>query len=216
MAEPRSIPPEYKSYLGKARSVRGEARRRAIIAAATDAFVRRGFHGASMDEIGAEVGVTGPALYYHFTGKEQLLAAIFFEIGDEIFESLDHGLKSADDPEGRLRALIDCYVQVVLANRRRYTLIYTEERHLLPEDRVRSHARRVFFYELWSQVIGDYRSDCTPTECTLLAASAAWSIHSLVFADSDAHIEASDEELRHVLPSAAFALVEGYRCGTGA
>jgi len=34
-------------------------------------FAARGYHGVSMDDIGAAAGVTGPALYHHFAGKER-------------------------------------------------------------------------------------------------------------------------------------------------
>src|SRR5581483_6990267 len=51
-------------------------RRDGIITAAAELFAAKGFAAAAVDEIGARVGVTGPALYRHFKGKEALLDAV--------------------------------------------------------------------------------------------------------------------------------------------
>ncbi|HEY5853228.1 MAG TPA: helix-turn-helix domain-containing protein [Aldersonia sp.] len=50
-------------------------RKQLIVAAAARQFQRRGFHDASIADIAADVGITGPALYRHFRGKQELLAA---------------------------------------------------------------------------------------------------------------------------------------------
>ncbi|MFE5707048.1 TetR family transcriptional regulator [Rhodococcus sp. ACS1] len=56
-------------------------RKQLIIAAAARQFERRGFHDAAIADIAADVGITGPALYRHFRGKQDLLAAaVEFEI----------------------------------------------------------------------------------------------------------------------------------------
>ena len=54
----------------------GVIRRRQIIEAATVAFARRGYTGASLREIADEVGVTVPGLLRHFASKEELLTAV--------------------------------------------------------------------------------------------------------------------------------------------
>ncbi|MFE5708454.1 TetR/AcrR family transcriptional regulator [Rhodococcus koreensis] len=56
-------------------------RKQLIVAAAARQFERRGFHDAAIADIAADVGITGPALYRHFRGKQDLLAAtVEFEI----------------------------------------------------------------------------------------------------------------------------------------
>ena len=50
------------------------SRRAQILAAAAERFARYGFHGVSIDDIGAAVGISGPALYRHFRSKEAMLA----------------------------------------------------------------------------------------------------------------------------------------------
>src|SRR5580698_9327869 len=48
-------------------------RRAQILATAAELFAHRGFHGVSIDELGAAVGVSGPALYRYFPSKDAML-----------------------------------------------------------------------------------------------------------------------------------------------
>jgi AcrR family transcriptional regulator len=43
-----------------------------IVAAAAELFRKRGFASTSLDDIGAAVGTTGPAIYRHFASKEAI------------------------------------------------------------------------------------------------------------------------------------------------
>jgi len=51
-------------------------RRDSIVSAAATLFAQRGYGAVSIDDIGAAVGVSGPAIYKHFRGKEALLREI--------------------------------------------------------------------------------------------------------------------------------------------
>jgi AcrR family transcriptional regulator len=48
------------------------ARREVIVAAAADLFARRGYRGASIEEIARASGVTPPVVYEHFESKREL------------------------------------------------------------------------------------------------------------------------------------------------
>jgi TetR/AcrR family transcriptional regulator, cholesterol catabolism regulator len=50
-----------------------------IIQAALEMFVRKGYHGTSVNEITRKVGLTKGALYTHFSGKAELLLRIIEE-----------------------------------------------------------------------------------------------------------------------------------------
>jgi AcrR family transcriptional regulator len=58
------------------RAERSEQTRAELIEAARAVFLRRGFHGASLDEISAEAGYTTGAVYSRFGGKDELLLAV--------------------------------------------------------------------------------------------------------------------------------------------
>jgi AcrR family transcriptional regulator len=53
------------------------ATRLRLLEAAETVFARRGFHGASVDEIAREAGATTGALYANFAGKEDLFLELF-------------------------------------------------------------------------------------------------------------------------------------------
>lgn len=55
---------------------RRERTRDAVLAAAADVFARRGFHAASVDEIGELAGVSKGAIYYSFPSKDELFLAL--------------------------------------------------------------------------------------------------------------------------------------------
>jgi AcrR family transcriptional regulator len=53
-----------------------------IVREAFQLFLERGYEGTSLQDIAARVGITKPAIYYHFDGKDQLFHAVvslFFE-----------------------------------------------------------------------------------------------------------------------------------------
>ena len=66
---------------GRTRAARAEGReaREELLSAALRVFARRGYREARVDEIAAEAGYSKGALYWHFSGKEELLIALLEE-----------------------------------------------------------------------------------------------------------------------------------------
>ena len=63
----------------RAARARGRAARDELLAAALRVFARRGYREAGVDEIAAEAGYSKGALYWHFSGKDELLMALLEE-----------------------------------------------------------------------------------------------------------------------------------------
>ena len=61
---------------GAVRTARTEQTRAAIVAAAHDAFVTRGYRATSLRDIAAAAGISHPGLLRHFATKDELLAAV--------------------------------------------------------------------------------------------------------------------------------------------
>ena len=53
--------------------------RASLIEAATGVFAHRGYHGASLEDVAAEAGLSKGAVYYNFASKEELFLAILDE-----------------------------------------------------------------------------------------------------------------------------------------
>src|SRR5690349_19665292 len=89
-------------------SSRRRSRREEILEIAVDLFATRGYHGVSMDDIGAAAGVTGPALYHHFAGKEAMLAAALNPVSENLLSGgRSRVARHATDPRACLAALVD-------------------------------------------------------------------------------------------------------------
>src|SRR3982751_2269662 len=90
---------------------RRRSRREEILEIAVGLFATRGYHGVSMDDIGAAAGVTGPALYHHFAGKEAMLAAALNPVSENLLAGgRARVAEYTGDPLACLTALVDFHV----------------------------------------------------------------------------------------------------------
>jgi AcrR family transcriptional regulator len=85
--------------------------------AAAKLFRTRGFSAVTVDEIGAAVGVTGPALYRHFTSKEDILISTLSAAGNRMEADARELTRSAASPKEALRAIVRSYLAEVIPNR---------------------------------------------------------------------------------------------------
>src|SRR5688500_20208370 len=60
------------------------SRREQILQAAARLFAERGSRAVGVDDVGAAVGVTGPAIYRHFASKDAMLAEILVRISERL------------------------------------------------------------------------------------------------------------------------------------
>jgi TetR/AcrR family transcriptional repressor of mexJK operon len=82
---------------------RSAQKRRAILEAATEAFLRQGYLGTTMDEIAAEAGVSKQTVYRQFADKESLFSEIVLGTIDQAGEPFFSGIESLDG-SGELEA----------------------------------------------------------------------------------------------------------------
>ena len=79
----------------RAARAQGREARGELLTAALRVFARRGYQQAGVDEIAAEAGYSKGALYWHFSGKEDLLLALLEERVDAPMRELVALLESA-------------------------------------------------------------------------------------------------------------------------
>lgn len=89
-------------------------RRDEILAVAAPLFAERGFHGVSIDDLGAALGVTGPALYRYFDGKGDVLAAMLVDISRTLLEGARVRVKATSGGRQTLTALVKWHVSFAL------------------------------------------------------------------------------------------------------
>jgi AcrR family transcriptional regulator len=129
------------------------SRRDQILAAAAELFARSGFHGVGIDDIGAAVGISGPALYRHFRSKDAMLGEMLTSISEYLLTGGQRTVDANADAEQALAELIRFHVDFALDNP---ALITVQERSLgnLGEPdrrRVRGMQRR--YVEVWVRTI---------------------------------------------------------------
>ena len=161
---------------------RRRSRRDEILEIAVGLFAARGYHGVSMDDIGSAAGVTGPALYHHFAGKEAMLVAALIPVS----EGLLHGGKARvaehpDDAGAALADLIDFHVEFALANPAVIALHLHELDRLPDEPRRQIRRLQRLYVEEWVVVLGKLREDLEPAEARVLAHSAFGLMNSTPF-----------------------------------
>lgn len=112
------------------------SRRPEIFASALRLFRERGFHATSINDIGADAGVAGTAIYSHFTTKQELLAEAIREGARRIKAGVREALADeAETPEAALEDLVRAYARVVLENADMNACYVLESRNLEPEVR---------------------------------------------------------------------------------
>lgn len=79
-------------------------------------FAARGYSGVSLEDIGAAVGVSGPAVYRHFAGKQALLGSLLVKVSEDLFGGGALVADAAAGDEDRMRALIGFHVDFALGN----------------------------------------------------------------------------------------------------
>ncbi|GDY32228.1 SACE_7040 family transcriptional regulator [Gandjariella thermophila] len=135
-------------------------RRDQILNAAAGLFARHGFHGVGIDEIGAAVGVSGPALYRHFRNKDAMLSEMLTSVSEHLLEAGQRTVEAAaGDAEAALHRLVRFHVDFALDNP---SLISVQARNLAnltepDQRRVRGLQRR--YVEVWVEAIRKVHPD---------------------------------------------------------
>jgi AcrR family transcriptional regulator len=152
------------------------SRREQILAAAADLFARAGFGGVSVGDIGAAVGISGPALYKHFTGKDAILAELLVGISEKLLHEGRARVAAADGhPEAALQALVDWHVSFALDHPALITIQSRDLDQLAGPERRRVRELQHDYVETWVDVLCR-RSPGLEAQRALAAAHAAFGL----------------------------------------
>lgn len=97
-----------------ARAATTADRRIEILKSAAAAFRRRGYHGASVDEIASALQMTKGNLYYYFKNKEDILFACHDYSLDLLLALMADVQAEQSSPEAKLRRLVLAFVHLIL------------------------------------------------------------------------------------------------------
>ncbi|MFC8661304.1 TetR/AcrR family transcriptional regulator [Streptomyces sp. NPDC057199] len=125
-------------------------RDRKILDTAAAVFFEKGFHGVGVDELGKRAGLSGPALYRHFSGKDEILASLFNEALDELLSAT---APVYEDPAEDLDRLIRHHVGFTLSHRHLVNVYQREDRSLVEPWKRQFDRRRRQYVARWEAAV---------------------------------------------------------------
>ena len=185
---------------------RGKAkadRQAAILHEAARLFAERGFSGVSLEELGAAVGVSGPAVYRHFANKQALLGAILVRVSERLLSGGREVIAANDTPPARLEALIRFHVDFALTDA---DVIRVQDRDLASlseEDRHTVRRLQREYVELWMAVLGDLHPTRSEADLRVRAHACFGLINSTPHSVRKVRVAPADGSVRGILESMA-------------
>lgn len=125
----------------------------AILRATAHLFAERGYNGVSLEDIGAAVGVSGPAVYRHFAGKQALLGAVLIEVSRDLVDGGSSVAAVAVTPDDRIRDLIVFHVDFALRHADVIRVHDSDVAHLAPHDHSEVRRLQRAYIELWMEAL---------------------------------------------------------------
>lgn len=148
-------------------------RREMIFTAAAELFHKNGYRGTRIEDIGAAVGMSGPAVYRHFPSKEALLA----ELLERAVERAQRDLQLAIEADSPPREVLERMVRASVAHAvEESDLVATAARELaqLPPDERRRIARRQRrIVDTWVATIRSVRPELAEDDARITAVGVA-------------------------------------------
>ncbi|MBC7724998.1 MAG: TetR/AcrR family transcriptional regulator [Burkholderiaceae bacterium] len=146
----RPAPPAQPTLRSRAKA----DRRVATLAAAARLFALRGFNGVSIEDLGAAVGISGPAVYRHFPGKPAVLAAILTGVSADLLAGGQAVLAEHSDARAAIAALVHFHVAFALDNPEVIRVQDRDLDSLADDDRHRVRTLQRDYVSLWVDVLG--------------------------------------------------------------
>ena len=139
-------------------------RREQILDTAATLFAERGFHGVSMHDIGGACGISGPALYKHFAGKDDLLTQSLTSISERLLAEGRARSDTAHDSAAALDALIAWHIEFALAHRPLIVIQEREWANLGADGRRAVRALQLAYIDIWVDTVCHLRDDLDAAE----------------------------------------------------
>src|SRR5271163_1718654 len=144
-----------------------------ILRTAMNLFHERGFDGVGVDLIGEKAGVSGPAIYRYFSGKDEILITLLDEAIDRVLMSTGGQF---DDPREELEHLARGHVQRALEDRELMS-VWTKEQNSIPKAyRSRLRVRIKRYVDHWV----DCLQACYPNQSREVLNAAVHATHGLI------------------------------------
>ncbi|WP_026536199.1 SACE_7040 family transcriptional regulator [Arthrobacter sp. H14] len=166
---------------GASQTLRGRAkasRRAALLTAAANLFAARGFNGVSIEDLGAAAGVSGPAVYRHFNGKQAVLSALLVGVSRDLYDGGQAVVAESADARAALKGLIEFQVDFALTNPDVIRVHDRDLDSLSEEDGNNVRALQRKYVEVWVNVLSQLHPGTDKAQLRLRAHAAFGLINS--------------------------------------
>jgi AcrR family transcriptional regulator len=133
----------------------------ALLTESVHLFNRKGYRDTTMEEIASAVGMPTSGIYRYFSGKNDILAAIYRRAADRLSSEASSILGAVTDPEEALTGLIDAYVKRSFDHPELAYVYYTERVNMAPADQKILRNLQRATVESWVRLVTSIRSDWT-------------------------------------------------------
>jgi AcrR family transcriptional regulator len=160
------------------RSQAKEERRVALLSAAAGLFAENGFARVSLEDLGAAAGVSGPAVYRHFPGKQAVLGELLLSVSRELQDGGIKVVAEAGTALAALEGLVAFHVDFALRNP---DVIRVQDRDfgsLSEADQAEVRALQRGYVETWVDVLKEVHPGSDPAELRVRAHAAFGLINS--------------------------------------
>lgn len=177
------------------------ARRAELLRIAGELFAARGYANVTVDDIGAAAGVSGPALYHHFHGKEALLGEMLVRISEYLLVGGRAVVAAGGDDV--IERLVAFHADFAVSDRALITVHFRDLVHAAEGDRARVRGLQSRYVSLWADALRARHPALDRTEAIAAAHAVFGLLNSTPFSGRLAR-----SALRDLLASMALAAVE--------
>ncbi|MCU1494079.1 MAG: hypothetical protein JWO62_1843 [Acidimicrobiaceae bacterium] len=138
---------------GPTAGVTPASRKQQILDIAAQLFAERGFLGVSIDDLGAAVGFSGPALYRHFPAKDAVLAEMLISISEDLLAGAKARVAEAKSARDAPRQLVDFHVGFALDHPALITVQSRDLGNLGRREQARVRSLQRAYVETWVDAV---------------------------------------------------------------
>lgn len=117
-----------------------------------------------MHDIGSACGISGPAIYKHFSSKDDVLNQSLVGISERLLVEGQDRAAANSDPSIALEALIDWHIEFALGEPALITIQVSEWNNLDVEGRTAVRRLQLAYIDIWVDTVLQLRDDLDPAE----------------------------------------------------
>ncbi|HVW42629.1 MAG TPA: TetR/AcrR family transcriptional regulator [Amycolatopsis sp.] len=180
-----------------------------ILAVAAQLFAERGYNNVGMDDLGAAIGVTGPALYYYFKGKAQLLTELLLPSSRELAENAIAIVETSDSGLDALAGLVREHVSFVVQHPSLAIVHAHELRHLSKSEQAQVRTTMRGYVSTWAAVVDGVSPDLDLAEARALVQGVFAMINGMPLE----HLSATGHDVASFITTLMVATLEAFVTG---